>query len=385
MKRLFYLGLFSLILFELANIYFIMPMPGSQQMNSLDLAYFLYQYRWLFRILCLILLFLGGFYAFRKERRWIPTILLLVAAYVIYQINFSMSADHMFLQPEKLLFESREKSMLPDSCLVLSIQKGDEAKAYPIRFLVYHHQVRDTIDNIPVMITYCSVCRTGRVFEPMVDNQPENFRLVGMDHFNAMFEDQTTKSWWRQVSGEAVAGPLKGKDLPEFPSYQSSLGSFFDHYPNGRVMRLDEASKSHYDSLAKFEYGRSESKLTGTDSLSWKDKSWVIGVETETASKAYDWNLLKDRRIIHDQIDRVPVLLVLSSDNQSFMAFQRPDANSIFQFRNDSIFQDSLIYNLLGIPVSPETPALKRLKAYQEFWHSWKTFHPLTKQFNGDE
>ena len=31
---------------ELANVVFIMPMPGSQQMNSIDLAYFLYQWRW---------------------------------------------------------------------------------------------------------------------------------------------------------------------------------------------------------------------------------------------------------------------------------------------------------------------------------------------------
>jgi hypothetical protein len=39
-----------------------------------------------------------------------------------------------------------------------------------------------------------------------------------MDHFNAMFEDSQTKSWWRQVNGEAIAGPLKGKTLPEIPS-----------------------------------------------------------------------------------------------------------------------------------------------------------------------
>ncbi|MEZ4848709.1 MAG: hypothetical protein R3B93_08845 [Bacteroidia bacterium] len=66
----------------------------------------------------------------------------------------------------------------------------------------YHHQVLDTIGgkhimDLPVRLSY------RKDFEPVVNGKPEIFRLVGMDHFNAMFEDQTTKSWWRQVgSGE---------------------------------------------------------------------------------------------------------------------------------------------------------------------------------------
>jgi hypothetical protein len=67
------------------------------------------------------------------------------------------------------------------------------------------HQVRDSINHIPVMVTYCTVCRTGRIYNPIVNGKAETFRLVGMDHFNAMFEDATTKSWWRQSTGECIA------------------------------------------------------------------------------------------------------------------------------------------------------------------------------------
>ena len=38
-RTLFYLGLVGLALFELAKVYFIMPMPGSQRIKSLDAAY----------------------------------------------------------------------------------------------------------------------------------------------------------------------------------------------------------------------------------------------------------------------------------------------------------------------------------------------------------
>ena len=108
--------------------------------------------------------------------------------------------------------------------LVIGVVNNGEAKAYPIRFLGYHHQVQDTVGGKPVIVTYCTVCRTGRVFEPMVNGKPEKFRLVGMDHFNAMFEDATTKSWWRQVNGEAITGKLKGQQLPEVFQHANLVG-----------------------------------------------------------------------------------------------------------------------------------------------------------------
>jgi len=41
MKMVFWLGFFGLLLFEIANVYFIMPMPGSQQNHTIDIAYFI--------------------------------------------------------------------------------------------------------------------------------------------------------------------------------------------------------------------------------------------------------------------------------------------------------------------------------------------------------
>ena len=73
------------------------------------------------------------------------------------------------------------------------------------------------------MVSYCTVCRTGRVFAPVIAGRPATFRLVGMDHFNAMLEDQATGSWWRQANGEAITGQLKGTRLPELPSVQLTL------------------------------------------------------------------------------------------------------------------------------------------------------------------
>jgi hypothetical protein len=216
MKKLFYIGAIGVALFEIVNVYFIMPMPGSQRMNSLDLAYFLYSYRWFFRIAFGLMAIAGAVSTFKSSmRKWIPGIVVVFALVVIYMFNFVMSADQMFKQPANLVFKPQLANSLKDSSIVVGIEHNGEVKAYPIRFIGYHHQVQDNVGGKPMIITYCTVCRTGRVFEPTVKGKPEKFRLVGMDHFNAMFEDATTKSWWRQVNGEAVTGPLKGETLPE--------------------------------------------------------------------------------------------------------------------------------------------------------------------------
>ncbi len=380
MKKLFWFGLIGLFLFEIANVYFIMPMPGSQEMNSIDVAYFLHQWRWGFRVLFGLMILVGLFRSnWHRRRKWFLIVPIAIVAAVIYMANFKMAADHMFYQPQKLLLVTAAENKVDSERLVIGVVNNGEAKAYPIRFLGYHHQVQDTIGGKPMIVTYCTVCRTGRVFEPVVNGKPEKFRLVGMDHFNAMFEDATTKSWWRQVNGEAITGTLKGQQLPEVLSTQTSLSQWLSLNPNSLIMQADPAFLDSYDTTMKYESGKSKSKLTGTDSLSWNDKSWVIGVKAGKDRKAYDWNKLKAERIIHDKMENTPVLLVLAKDDKSFFVFERPEDNSIFTLANDTLILNPHHFRIDGKGIDTSF-SLKALPAYQEFWHSWRTFNPGTKK-----
>ena len=198
-----------------------------------------------------------------------------------------------------------------------------------------------------------------------------------MDHFNAMFEDETTKSWWRQVNGEAITGKLKGQHLPEVYSSQTSLSDWLHLNPNSLIMQADENFISSYDSTFKFETGASKSKLTGTDSLSWKDKSWVIGVKAGKEKKAYDWNQLKKERLIHDKIAATPVLIVLSKNEKSFFALERPAENVLFRLNGDTLLLNNYKLRIDGKGIDTML-SLRPLPASQEFWHSWRTFNPGT-------
>jgi hypothetical protein len=228
------------------------------------------------------------------------------------------------------------------------------------------------------------VCRTGRVFDPTVDGRTETFRLVGMDQFNAMFEDRTTGSWWRQANGEAIVGPRAGTALRELPSRQVTLGYWLALHPGSLVMQADSAFLDRYPKGYDYENGKSRKALTGTDTASWHDKSWVVGIGVGggRAAKAFDWNRLRRERAINDEVGGKPVLLVLASDTASFFAFERPDAATRFALRGDSIVGARGTYDLSGRGVVGAQPAsLAPIPASQEFWHSWRTFHPGTRVY----
>jgi hypothetical protein len=379
MKKMFWLGILGLLLFEVANVYFIMPIPGSQQMNSIDLAYFLYQWRWVFRAVFGLLMVIGLLKT-NWKRKWVPFIPIAVVTVVVYMTNFVMAADHMFYQPQKYLLAAAKNNKIDSARLVIGIVENGEAKAYPIQLIGYHHQVQDTIAGKPVLITYCTVCRTGRVYEPVVNGKHETFRLVGMDHFNAMLEDATTKSWWRQVTGEAIAGKLKGQKLPEVLSTQTTLSEWLKLYPASLVMQPDPSFVSSYDTAFKYESGKSKSKLTGTDSLSWKNKSWIVGIKVDNIAKAYDWNRLKEERIVRDKIGFKTILIVLAADNKSFFAYELPTADNIVSAIGDTILVNNYRYRLDGKGIDTAVN-LKQINASQEFWHSWKTFNPETLKY----
>lgn len=381
MKRIYYIGIAILILFEIANVYFIMPMPGSQRMDSLPLAYFLFQNRWIVRGVAGIMILFGLLPAFRSSR-WLSLIALALGAFVFGMFNFYLSADHMFYQTRALTMAPAAENKVKPEKYVLGVALHEQARAYPVQFLGYHHQVIDTIGGMPVMVTYCTVCRSGRAYLPVVHGKTEQFRLVGMDHFNAMFEDAGTQSWWRQASGDAVAGPLKGESLPEISSTQTTLKKWLELYPNSLIMQADPSYREEYDSLDTYDIGLKRGKLTGTDTASWHDKSWVVGIDLDRRNaKAFDWNQLKKERIIQAEIAETPVVVVLASDQLSFSAFRRPAPADRFVWENDTLSLDGQKWDMKGNALTPGASNLQPLRAYQEFWHSWRSFHPYTSKY----
>jgi hypothetical protein len=393
MKKLsFIAGLLILFAAEVLRVYFIMPFPGSQHANTIDFAYFIDQDIWYIRIIALLLILPTLLTVFRNGRAWTKALLLVALALysaVFYFFNFKFLADKMFYQPQhKNLAPLAENKVALDK-LVIGVALNGEAKAYPIEIIGYHHQVQDTVGGTPVMITYCTVCRTGRAYSPIINGKKENFRLVGMDHFNAMFEDATTKSWWQQATGKAITGPMKGSQLMQIPSQQVTLAAWLREYPGSKILQPDTIFRQEYDDLSGFDKGTIKSSLEKRDSASWRMKSWVIGVAVPGYAEAYDWNDLVNKKIIEDSLPGLPLIISLEKDTASYHVWNRTVNGQTLHFtkRDDDQLQDvntQSLWSSDGVCISGAMTGekLKPVQASQEFWHSWQNFHPETRKYS---
>ena len=107
-----------------------------------------------------------------------------------------------------------------------------------------------------------------------------------------------------------------------------------------------------------------------------KTNSWVVGVEVNGVSKAYDWIDLKAKRVIHHAVGSTPIAVALASDDQTFVVIERMDDEE-FIIRNDSLVSRSRKIDFAGRV--KDAARAKVIKSYQEYWHSWKEFHPETQ------
>jgi hypothetical protein len=126
--------------------------------------------------------------------------------------------------------------------------------------------------------------------------------------------------------------------------------------------------------MSTYEKGKRKGKLTRRDTVSWQPKSWIVGVTIGKESAVFDWNRLQKERIIHDKVGNKSIFLVISKDNLSFFAFERANGQ-IFTLNNDTLINGNNRYDLLGHAQNTTIPNLTKVNAYQEYWHSWQTFH----------
>ena len=386
---IFWTGMFLLFVPGLVHAYLLMPFPGSQEREAIKLCYYIEK-------IILPLRILGGLvvawylvkYFTNNERKGkiVKASVLILGLASLYVTDVAYKASSMFEEPKTVKFANSVNNKVPESYIVLGVVNNGVAKAYPLVYLGYHHKVQDNVGDLPVLVTYCTMCRTGRVYSPLINGIRQNFRLVGARHYNAIVEDQTTGSWWYQATGEAAVGPMQGSYLKELPYEQSTLGAWLNKHPGSLILQPDNHFKSDYEDLKDYDVRQAvdrDSTLKNKDSL--MRKSWVIGVVLDKKPKAYDWRKMQQICLLNDQFGATPLLIGLEDDDHSFHVFNRQVDGKALTFKLDTTgrFTDnetSSTWNWEGLCVSGTSKGkqLTKLQAYQEYWHSWKHFHPGT-------
>lgn len=102
---------------------------------------------------------------------------------------------------------------------VISITINNDSRAYPVRVLMYHEIVNDTVGGKPVAITYCPLCNAAIVFERTVNGKTLDFGTTGkLRNSDLVMYDRQTESWWQQFTGDAIVGAYTGTQLMMLPT-----------------------------------------------------------------------------------------------------------------------------------------------------------------------
>lgn len=135
---------------------------------------------------------------------------------------------------------------------------GEVPRAYPVRYLMWHEIVNDTVGGIPVAVTFCPLCNSGITFDRRASDQVLTFGVSGkLRNSDMIMYDRQTESWWQQAIGEAIVGELTGTELQSLPSWMESWAEFSARNPQGLVM--DQPARRHnYGANPYVRYDRSD-------------------------------------------------------------------------------------------------------------------------------
>jgi hypothetical protein len=142
---------------------------------------------------------------------------------------------------------------------VIGLEIAGEAKAYPLRILVWHEIVNDTVGGVPVVVTYCPLCNAAIVFDRRVAGQSLTFGTTGkLRNSDLVMYDRATESWWQQFTGEAIVGEHTGRRLQLVPSRLESFELFSKRHPGGSVLVPNDPGLRDYGSNPYVGYDSSE-------------------------------------------------------------------------------------------------------------------------------
>jgi hypothetical protein len=256
-----------------------------------------------------------------------------------------------------------------------------------------------------------------------------HFYLAGINNQNFLMRDKETGTWWQQITGKAIYGPLRGATLDLVPSDELTFGEWKSEVSEGKV--LDEVPKyiKQYDSNWEPEIAKLPLVITfpGTE---LKSRDVVVGLQIDGPGRAYPWETMLKQSPIMDHVKGMPILVAVGPDKKSFRVFvARVNGNEAEFFLKNSPAADPSESKSADSPLQPNGKAsnapeprktrsdgkpcaltqpaspwilvdtatgsewnfqgcaisgpaqgtcLEHIPALKDFWFDWRNYHPQT-------
>jgi hypothetical protein len=245
------------------------------------------------------------------------------------------------------------------------------------------------------------------VWRSDVGGERLKFRLVGINNQNFIMADDRTGTWWQQVSGKAILGPMTGAQLTPVPADIVSFDTWRAEHPSGRVLAPDPAVEQRDGDYLPPTWEREMASMKTVTPLPkgspFEARQLVVGVKVGDLAKAWSLDDLRKAQVQLDQLGDVPLMIVVARDGKSVRVFDRRLDGRELEFVAP-LWGGASAVQVEGSPEGPphgrrfvdvETGStwdfagraisgalagrtLTRVEHLLEYWFDWQTYQPRT-------
>ena len=281
---------------------------------------------------------------------------------------------------------------LGDDEEVLGLTVNGASRAYPARFIAWHHIVNDVVGGKPVAVTYCSVCNSGVAYDPVVDGKRRLFNVFGLFRGVMAMVDPSTETVWSHLVGEALIGPDKGKTLLALPVVNTTWGDWKRLHPDTTTPAWDARYRRYYSqkvvSGQDFLPPMFRPTLSGLRDDRLAPNALVLAVRVAGQARAYPYAALaKAPDVVQETVGGTPLVAFYTPQPQTSAAFDRRLDGRMLDFARGpgtpGLFTDTQTHSqwtVEGRSVAGPLAGrqLTRLFSLQSEWYGWSAYFPQT-------
>lgn len=244
-----------------------------------------------------------------------------------------------------------------------------------------------------------------------IDGLRLTFHLAGINNQNFLMRDEQTGTYWQQISGAAISGPLTGRRLTLVASDELTFAMWKAEEPSGTILKdvpkyTSEYAKKDWDVRMK----KRPTVLSYADpALGLLPRTLMLGIRALGTSRAFPYELVLKEKLIQDRVGPDTLLLVVGPDGQSVRAFRdripgveiapnfyrtlhsgdarAADASLLERTATAPMLMDDATggeWNFQGCALSGKAKGfcLERVEVIKDYWFDWRHYNPNTTVYS---
>jgi len=218
------------------------------------------------------------------------------------------------------------------------------------------------------------------------------FHLAGINNQNFLMRDDETGTYWQQISGRAISGPLEGRELALIFSDELSFKLWREEEPGGTILAAVPEYASEYEAKNWDVRMKRAPTVIQFPEQGMNARDLMLGIRVDGASRGYLYDRVVEAKLVKDRVGADAVLLVVGADNQSVRAFQDripgyEDAPDFYRLNSEeadgAVMMDASSgsrWNFQGCAISGKAKGvcLERVAMLKDYWFDWRNYNPGT-------